>query len=177
MVALDGWSSLTGRFEPHVVSRVGADGAPELVVRRDRSGHYVVLRSVNGVAVEWGLRESARCANIEMRPRSNFPKCRNQLKFEVRGEDYSVKKYAVVLLGDEDERGKVVSVLRTIDPAVFDTYDQSRVYFLRFSGTTRQLADQVGFSDAHGELLGIVLPMEGYAGYASRDLWNWAKDS
>ena len=88
-----------------------------------------------------------------------------------------MKKYVVALLGVEDQPEKVVSVLRTIDPAVFDVYDQRGVYFLRFSGTTRQLADQVGFSDDHGAQLGIVIPMEGYAGYANRDLWSWAKDS
>lgn len=88
-----------------------------------------------------------------------------------------MKKYAVVLLGAEDEPGKVLSVLQTIDPAVFDAYDQRGVHFLRFSGTPRQLADRVGFSDAHGEQLGIVIPMEGYAGYANRDLWSWAQDS
>lgn len=88
-----------------------------------------------------------------------------------------MKKYAVILLGVEDEPGRVVSVLRTIDAAVYETYAQRGVYFVRYSGTTRQLADQVGFSDNHGAQLGIVIPMEGYAGYASRDVWSWAKDS
>ena len=52
-VALDLWPGLTERFEPQVVSRVGASGAPELVVRRDPSGHYVVPDTINGVAVEF----------------------------------------------------------------------------------------------------------------------------
>ena len=54
-VALDLWPGLTDRFEPHVVSRVGVGGAPELVVRRDQSGHYVVPGTVNGVEVEYLL--------------------------------------------------------------------------------------------------------------------------
>lgn len=54
-VALDMWPNLTARFGPQVVAQVGADGAPELVVQRDRSGHYVVPGSVNGVAVEFLL--------------------------------------------------------------------------------------------------------------------------
>ena len=54
-VALDMWPNLTARFGPQVVAQVGADGTPELVVQRDRSGHYVVPGSVNGVAVEFLL--------------------------------------------------------------------------------------------------------------------------
>jgi len=52
VVALDLWPGFAARFEPRIVSQVGADGAPELVVRRDRSGHYVVPGTINGVAVE-----------------------------------------------------------------------------------------------------------------------------
>ena len=37
------------------MSRVGASGASELVVQGDRSGHYVVLGTVNGVNVEFLL--------------------------------------------------------------------------------------------------------------------------
>ena len=53
VIALDLWPGLAARFEPRIVSQVGAGGAPELVVRRDRSGHYVVPGTVNGVAVEF----------------------------------------------------------------------------------------------------------------------------
>ena len=38
-VALNLWPDLAARFEPRVVTRVGAGGAPDLVVQRDRSGH------------------------------------------------------------------------------------------------------------------------------------------
>ena len=54
-VALDLWPGLTGGFETRIVSRVGADGAPELVVRRDRGGQYVVPGTVNGVDVKFLL--------------------------------------------------------------------------------------------------------------------------
>jgi len=54
-VAVDRWPDLTARFGPQVVVQVGANGARELVVRRDRNGHYVVPGSVNGVAVEFLL--------------------------------------------------------------------------------------------------------------------------
>ena len=52
-VAFELWPDLTARFGPRVVTRVGADGAPELVVRRDRHGHYVAPGTVNGVDVEF----------------------------------------------------------------------------------------------------------------------------
>ena len=52
-LALDLWPDLAVRFGPRVISRVGADGGPpELVVRQDLRGQYVVPGTVNGVAVE-----------------------------------------------------------------------------------------------------------------------------
>ena len=54
-VAFDSWPDLMARFEPRGVSRVTADGAPALVVQRDRSGHYVVPGTVNGVEAEFLL--------------------------------------------------------------------------------------------------------------------------
>ena len=63
-VALDMWPNLTAGFEPRVVSRVTASGAPELVVKRDRSGHYVVPRTVNGVEVEFLLDRSGHYASV-----------------------------------------------------------------------------------------------------------------
>ena len=44
---------LTARFGPQVAAHIGADGAPELVMQRDRGGHYVVPRTVYGVEVEF----------------------------------------------------------------------------------------------------------------------------
>ena len=54
-MALNLWPDLTARFGPQVVTRVGADGAPELVVRRDRNGHYMAPGTVNGVEVQFLL--------------------------------------------------------------------------------------------------------------------------
>ena len=50
-VALDRWPGLTGGFKTRIVSRVGADGTPELVVRRERGGEYIAPGTVNGVDV------------------------------------------------------------------------------------------------------------------------------
>ena len=54
-MALDLWPDLTSRFGPQVVTRAGADGAAEVVVRRNRHGHYVAPGTVNGVEVEFLL--------------------------------------------------------------------------------------------------------------------------
>ena len=54
-MALNLWPDLSARFGPQVVTRVGADGAPELVVRRDRNGHYVAPGTVNGLKVQFLL--------------------------------------------------------------------------------------------------------------------------
>lgn len=54
-MALNLWPDLTARFGPQVVTRAGADGTPELVVRRDRNGHYMAPGTVNGVEVQFLL--------------------------------------------------------------------------------------------------------------------------
>ena len=54
-VALDRWLGLTGGFETRIASRVGADGALELVVRRDRGAQYIAPGTVNGVDVKFLL--------------------------------------------------------------------------------------------------------------------------
>ena len=55
-IAFGLWPDLADRFGPRVVSRIDADGGvPELVVRQDRRGHYIVPGTVNGVDVEFLL--------------------------------------------------------------------------------------------------------------------------
>ena len=51
--AFDMWPGFSARFGPQVETRAGAGGAPELVIRRDRSGRYVVPGTINGVEVEF----------------------------------------------------------------------------------------------------------------------------
>ncbi|MDE2704261.1 MAG: hypothetical protein OXI35_04280 [Gemmatimonadota bacterium] len=46
------------------------------------------------------------------------------------------------------------------------------VYFVKFLGTTRELAELLGFRK-EGKVRGIVIPMTNYAGLASPDLWEW----
>lgn len=51
--ALDLWPGFAAHFEPRIVAHGGAGGATEVVVQRDRSGHYVAPGSVNGVDVKF----------------------------------------------------------------------------------------------------------------------------
>lgn len=54
-IALDLWPDIAARFGPRVVSRVADGGIPELFVRQDGRGQYVVPGTVNGVDVEFLL--------------------------------------------------------------------------------------------------------------------------
>ena len=63
-VAPDTWPVTTARFEPRVVLQLAGPGASQLVVQRDRSGHYVVPRTVNGVDVECLLDSGASDVTI-----------------------------------------------------------------------------------------------------------------
>ena len=54
-LALDLWPGLAHLSGPRVVSRAGADGVPELVVRQGEGGHYFVPGTVNGVDVDFLL--------------------------------------------------------------------------------------------------------------------------
>ncbi|MDD9982390.1 MAG: hypothetical protein OXU81_13715 [Gammaproteobacteria bacterium] len=65
-VALDLWPGLAARFEPRVVAHVGAGGTSDVVVQRDRSGHYTVPESVNGVDVEFLLDTGASSVAMAM---------------------------------------------------------------------------------------------------------------
>lgn len=90
-MALDLWPDLTARFEPRIVSRAGADGGPELVVQRDRSGHYVVPGTINGVAVEFLLDTGASDVAIP-------PALARRLKLK-RGPDVEITTASDVIPG------------------------------------------------------------------------------
>ena len=47
-------------------------------------------------------------------------------------------------------------------------------WFVVYDGISRDLAEKVGIRDAKNLLgTGIVLPVNGYSGRATRDLWEW----
>ncbi len=46
-------------------------------------------------------------------------------------------------------------------------------YFISYRGTTKELAEAIGYNGDEGAGTGIVLPVSNYFGYASKDLWEW----
>ena len=47
-------------------------------------------------------------------------------------------------------------------------------YFVSYKGTTRELAEEIGFSGGESGT-GIVIPISNYYGYAAKDLWEWMR--
>ena len=54
--------------------------------------------------------------------------------------------FAVFLIDDDKGTNKVIDALKTVDDAAFDSYGNKGLYFVRYRGTSRQLADRLGFS-------------------------------
>ena len=55
------------------------------------------------------------------------------------------------------------------------TYDSPPLHFVSYKGTTRELADKLGFGDEVG-IDGVVLPVTNFGGYADGDLWEWLRE-
>ena len=89
-----------------------------------------------------------------------------------------MNKYAVVTFAAEEEQGKTVNTLRSLDPSAYEHYGARGVYFARFSGTAQQLAEKLGFAADFGATPGIVIGISGqYYGYGNRSLWQWLGDT
>ena len=84
-------------------------------------------------------------------------------------------KYAVILLTDEQEPGRVAKILSDSTPPCTIHYADERVYFARYTGTAQQLSERVGFSGGENAQAGIVMEVGQYFGYANKDLWNWLR--
>ena len=81
--------------------------------------------------------------------------------------------YAVIQLGDADTQEEMKAKLQAIDDSTFAFYADRGVYFVRYGGTARQLAERIGFAGEHGAKPGIVIKARQHYGFANRDLWNW----
>ncbi len=46
-------------------------------------------------------------------------------------------------------------------------------YFISYLGTTKELAETIGYNGDEGAGTGIVIPVSNYFGYAPKDLWEW----
>lgn len=51
----------------------------------------------------------------------------------------------------------------------------AHAYFVSYKGTTRELADKIGFED-NRKSEGVVVAVSSYSGYADKDLWEWLKE-
>ncbi len=48
------------------------------------------------------------------------------------------------------------------------------IYFVTYSGTARELSEELGYGDGSDIGSGFIVRVSGgYYGYASRDLWEW----
>ena len=77
--------------------------------------------------------------------------------------------YAVIQLGHGDTPEEITAKLQGIDNSTYTYYANRGVFFLRYGGTARQLAEMVGFDSNTG----IVVAMGQNYGYANGDLWDW----
>lgn len=50
-----------------------------------------------------------------------------------------------------------------------------KAYFVSYDGTTRELADLIGYNEKSDVGTGIVIPITNHAGYANKDLWEWIR--
>ena len=94
--------------------------------------------------------------------------------------------YAIVPLETNDVqndalRKKIDSLNRTNGPSSL-TMDSIRVYteaapdlyFVVYDGTTRDLAEKIGYCDPTPEVgAGVVIQVSHYYGYASGNMWDW----
>ena len=76
--------------------------------------------------------------------------------------------YAVIPF---DSGADITSQLNSLERPVYLSEAPS-IYFVSYNGTTRELANAVGFGDGKTNR-GIVIPVTNYYGFASRDLWEW----
>ena len=49
------------------------------------------------------------------------------------------------------------------------------LYFVVYPGTSRALADDIGYGNNPDIGLGVVIQVSSYYGYASSDIWDWLR--
>jgi len=78
--------------------------------------------------------------------------------------------YAIISF--RDESGALPSKLKELRIPIYDD-EAPNAYFVSYRGTTRELAEAIGYSDPSSVGTGIVVPVSNYFGYASKNLWEW----
>ena len=77
--------------------------------------------------------------------------------------------YAIIPF--RDESGVLDSKLKELRIPIYDD-EAPTAYFASYKGTTRELAEAIGYDDSSIGT-GIVIPVSNYYGYASKHLWEW----
>ncbi len=54
-------------------------------------------------------------------------------------------------------------------------YGVNNLFFVAFTGTSRELSKKIGFGEDKEIDAGVVIPITDYAGYAFKDLWEWIR--
>ena len=80
--------------------------------------------------------------------------------------------YAIIPF--RDESGALDRKLKELKERDIPIYDDEapNAYFAAYKGTTRELAEVVGYGDSSVGT-GVVIPVSNYYGYASKHLWEW----
>lgn len=78
--------------------------------------------------------------------------------------------YAIIPF-QRSKKEKLRNKVETLGIPVY-TDEAPTAYFVSYNGTTRELAEAIGFSNGESGT-GIVIPVSNYYGYAAKDLWEW----
>ena len=83
--------------------------------------------------------------------------------------------YAIVPFqrNEEEKLRQRIEALRGSGRHVYTDYAPI-AYFVSYKGTTRELAEDIGFGGGESGT-GIVIPISNYYGYAAKDLWEWMR--
>lgn len=79
--------------------------------------------------------------------------------------------YAIIPFEEEEELRRKIDALDTF---VYDD-EAPTAYFVSYKGTTRELAEAIGYNEPSSVGTGIVIPVQNYFGYASKHLWEWLR--
>ena len=83
--------------------------------------------------------------------------------------------YAIVPFqrNEEEKLRQKIEAFRKRGRPVYTDYAPI-AYFVSYKGTTRELAEDIGFGGGESGT-GIVIPISNYYGYAAKDLWEWMR--
>ena len=90
---------------------------------------------------------------------------------EVREEDNPEKSLLKGIMGEFERIQQVGEKLKELELPMYRC--NGFVYFVAFDGTARELRDTISLSEDEDMGTGIVVSIDRYSGYASKDLWEW----